>query len=285
MIGFYLTDTSIQESIINLLREPQQTWNHFNQRHNSLLSGKPWLNMLVTISELEDLLTLRNLVALHSMFKLSYLRFMDKNMSTQRSISSLRDKKERTFIIWSQFSWLINHFKLIWADIQVKKKSQQPKVNIRFTNKVTDAFMPTLFQLLQLQCLELMLLRMLLRHFSWLWPILSSMVETLIWHGVSQMWDALIKTWAQFLLMIWQELLEMHNSKTKWLDKNHQFQLCGPPHTIKPGPIQLLDHWLRNQIIKWQLHWTRRQLPSKSWVLIFHPLAVSSTHQRIEKKI
>lgn len=276
------TDTNTQVNIINLLREPHQIWNHSSQRHNSWSFGKLWLSTSATTSELEDQSILRNLVVSHSMFKLNCQRFTVRDILIQKLTSSLKDRKEKTFIIWSQFLLLINLYKLIWADIQEKKRSLRPKVNIQFTSKDIDVFMPTQFQLLPLQCLELMLSRMLLPLFSWLWPISSNMIETLILHGVFQMLDAHIETWPQFFQEIWVELSAMPNLKTKWSDKSHQFQLCGQPHTIKPGLIQLLDHWLRNQIKLWQIHWTKRQQLLKSWVLISHHLAVSLIHQRIE---
>ena len=282
LILFLPTDTSIQVNIINQLRELLQIWNHFSQRLNTSSFGKLWSNMLVTISELEDPSISKNLVVSHLMFRLSCQRSTVQNSLILRLTFSLKDKKEKTSIIWSLFLLLIRPYKRIWADIQEKKKSQPPKVNIQFTSKDIDAFMPILFQSLLLLCLVLMLLRMHLRLYSWLSLILSKTTEMLILHGASQMSDAHTETWAQCSQQIWPKHLVMPNLKTKWLDKDHQFQLCGQPHTIKPGLTQHSDRWWRNQMKLLRIHWTKKLQPLKSWVLIFHHLAVSSIHQRTE---
>lgn len=176
------------------------------------------------------------------MFKLSCQKFTVQNSLTQRLISSLKDKIEKTSIIWNLYLWLINHYKHIWADIQEKKKSQLLKVNTQFISKDIDVSMPIQFLLLLLLCLELMLSKMHLPLFSWLSPISLKMTEMLILHSVSQMSDAITETWALYSQAIWQKLLVMPNLKTKWSDKDHQFQLCGPHPTIKPGQIPPSDH-------------------------------------------
>ena len=149
--------------------------------------------------------------------------------------------KERTFITSNQYLLLMRGYNIILLDTQEKKRSLQQFLNTLFIKKDLDAFMPIPFQLLLLPCLELMLSPMLSTLFSWPSKIWSSTIKTLTLHLVSVMWDAAIKNWMWNSEMVLAERLEHHNSKTRWLDKNRQFQLSGEHLMEIHGPNLLSE--------------------------------------------
>ena len=155
--------------------------------------------------------------------------------------------RERTSIISNQYLLLMRAYSIILLDTQEKKRSLQRSANTLFIKKVLDVFMPTQFQLLLLPCLVLTLLQMLWTQFSWPSKIWSSTIKTLTLHLVSVMLDAAIKGWMWSSEMVLAEPLELPLSKTKWLDKNRQFQLFGKHLMVKHGLNLLLEVLWENQ--------------------------------------
>lgn len=155
--------------------------------------------------------------------------------------------RERTSITSNQYLLLMRAYSIILPDTQEKKRSLQQSVNTLFIKKALDAFMPTQFQLLLLPCLVLMLSPMLSTLFSWPSKIWLSTIKTLTLHLVSVMLDAAIKGWMWSSEMVLAEPLEHPLSKTRWLDKDRQFQLSGKHLMDKHGLNLLLEVSSENQ--------------------------------------
>ena len=162
--------------------------------------------------------------------------------------------RERTSIISNQYLLLMKAYSIILLDTQEKRRFLQQSVSTLFIKKDLDAFMPIQFQLLLLPCLVQMLSLMLSTLFSWPSKIWSSTIKTLTLHLVSVMLDAAIKGWTWSSEMVLAEPLEHPLSKTRWLDKNRQFQLSGKHLMDKHGPNLLSEVSSENQTMMWRRH-------------------------------
>ena len=198
-----------------------------------------------------------------SMCRLSFLKLL-KEILAQRLIFSLKDKKEKIFITSNLFLLLILSFNITSLDTQERKKFLHQSVSTLFIKKDSEPFMPTQSQLLLPHALELMLSMMHLIHFSWLFKIWSNTTKTSTLLSVSAMLEWSIENLTSFSGKTSTNKLEVHNSKTPWLDKNPQFQLSGEHHMDNLGQIQLWEVSSRNQILPWPKHWMKRLQRLKS---------------------
>lgn len=192
--------------------------------------------MLVTILKLEDQLILNDLVHLHMTLRPNCQRFTVKEWSVQKLTCGLRERREKTFIIWSQFLLWIHSYNIILTDIQESRRLIQLQASIQSIKKDSEPSTPTQFQLLLQPCSESMLSRMLSPPCSWPSKILSSTTKTSTLHGVLPMLDALEEISQLFLPLIYQDQLEVPSSKTKWQDKDLLFRPSGLHRIIRHGP-------------------------------------------------
>lgn len=143
-----------QENTINQHKELLEIWNPYNQRPNTSSFGKHLSNILEITFNLENPSTLRNSVLSLTMCRLSFQKFMLQEMLVLRLIFSLKDKREKIFIILSQFLLLTHSFNITSLDIQEKKKFHHLSASTLFIKKDSDAFMLIQYQLLQQRALE-----------------------------------------------------------------------------------------------------------------------------------
>lgn len=155
-----------QENTINQHKELLEIWNPYNQRPNTSSFGKHLSNILEITFNLENPSTLRNSVLSLTMCRLSFQKFMLQEMLVLRLIFSLKDKREKIFIILSQFLLLTHSFNITSLDIQERKKFPHQSVSTLFIKKVSEPSTPTQFQLLPQLASELTLSTMLWIHFS-----------------------------------------------------------------------------------------------------------------------
>ena len=136
----------------------------------------------------------------------------------------------------------------------VKKKSLQPRVNVLFINKVSEQYMPIQYQSQQQLAWAKMLCRTQSVLCCWLSRIWLSMIKILIWLLASAMSGLLIEIFPLFSEILSHKPLVMLSLKSRSWDRNLQYQPCGQQATIKPGWIQLLEIWSKNQIHLWLMH-------------------------------
>ena len=270
---------STQESTTLLLPEPQIVWSHCNQKPNILSSGKHWSSTLGKTSEPVNQSMSRNLVASPTISRLSSLKSPLDNPALNRTFS-LKEWRERIFIIWSQYLLLIHASNTTLLDITVKKRFLLPFLSIPSIKRDSEPFMPTQSQWPPEHAWALMSLPMLSTPFSWQFRTLSSTTKTLTSPSVSVTLDSFLETSRSLSCQSWADQLEMLLSRRKWSDKSPQCQPSGEHLTGNLGPTLPWAIWSRSQMPRWQEHLMRRQQHSRLCQLILaHPEGSTIKHE------